>query len=164
MAADNVETAFCLPSGVNEDFARNLKWQHNQQQQNQENINQQKQQNNNQFTSPLTTPAVSETSFGNAFDETEENCFDHISMVYIKKLFFTRAGKKLPENPFQNMSTIMISSSHPLQMLKSSRLQMFFILGTLKNFAILTGKHLCWSLFFFKSCRVSRDSNTGVFL
>ena len=35
MAADNVKTAFCLPSKVNEDFIRNLIWEHRQQQQNQ---------------------------------------------------------------------------------------------------------------------------------
>ena len=45
MVADNVKTAFRLPSGVNEDFIRNLIWQHQQQQQ-QENINQQQQQQN----------------------------------------------------------------------------------------------------------------------
>ena len=47
MAADNVKTAFRLPSEVNEDFIRNLIWEHRQQQQNQKNINQQ-QQNTNQ--------------------------------------------------------------------------------------------------------------------
>ena len=51
MAAENVKTAFCLPSGVNEDFIRNLLWQHQQQRQQQENITQQQQQNINQFTS-----------------------------------------------------------------------------------------------------------------
>ena len=51
MAANNVKTAFRVPSGVNEDFIRNLMWQHRQQQQ-RENINQQQQQQNiNQFTS-----------------------------------------------------------------------------------------------------------------
>ena len=51
MAANNVKTAFRLPNWVNEDFIRNLIWQHQQQQQ-QENINQQQQQQNiNQFTS-----------------------------------------------------------------------------------------------------------------
>ena len=30
---------------------------------------------------------------------------------------------------------------------RSSRLQMFFKIGVLKNFAIFTGKHMCWSLF-----------------
>ena len=51
MAADSVETAFRLPTGINEDFIRNLIWQHQQQQQQQENINQQQQQQNiNQFT------------------------------------------------------------------------------------------------------------------
>ena len=35
MAANNVKTAFRLPSGVNKDFIRNLIWQHRQQQQHQ---------------------------------------------------------------------------------------------------------------------------------
>ena len=34
--------------------------------------------------------------------------------------------------------------------LKSSRSQMFFNIGALKNFANFTGKHLCWSLFLIK--------------
>ena len=33
---------------------------------------------------------------------------------------------------------------------KSSRLQMFFKIGLHKNFTILTGKHLYWSLFLLK--------------
>ena len=44
MAANNVETVFRLPSGVNEEFIRNLLWQHQQQQHQQEN-NQQQQRN-----------------------------------------------------------------------------------------------------------------------
>ena len=51
MSANNVKTAFHLPSGVNEDFIRNLLWQHQQQRQKKENINQQQQQNISQFTS-----------------------------------------------------------------------------------------------------------------
>ena len=43
MAANNVKTAFRLSSGVNEDFIRNLIWQHQQQQQHQKNIKQQQQ-------------------------------------------------------------------------------------------------------------------------
>ena len=39
---------------------------------------------------------MSKTPSGNTFDETEENGFDHISMVYIKELLFTGAGKKKP--------------------------------------------------------------------
>ena len=33
---------------------------------------------------------------------------------------------------------------------RSSRSQMFFKILTFKNFAIFTGKHLCWSLFLIK--------------
>ena len=50
MVVEIVKAAFHLLSGVNEDFIRNLTWQHHQQQQ-QENINQQQQQNINQFAS-----------------------------------------------------------------------------------------------------------------
>ena len=63
MAANKVESAFRLPSRVNEDFIRNLLWQHLQEQQ-QENIN--------QFTTPPSTTATSERSSGNTLDETEE--------------------------------------------------------------------------------------------
>ena len=35
-------------------------------------------------------------------------------------------------------------------LLRSSRLQMFFKIGALKNFPIFTRKHLCWSLFLIK--------------
>ena len=33
---------------------------------------------------------------------------------------------------------------------KAARLQMFFKIGVLKNYAIFTGKHLCWSYFLIK--------------
>ena len=33
---------------------------------------------------------------------------------------------------------------------RSSRLEMFLKIGVLKNFAIFTGKYLCWSLFLIK--------------
>ena len=47
---------------------------------------------------------------------------------------------------------------------------MFFNIVLLKNFAIFTGKQLCWSLFLIKlqafrlATLLKRDSNTGVFL
>ena len=52
---------------------------------------------------------------------------------------------------------------------RSIRLQMFFKISVVRNVAILTGKHLCWSLFLIKRFLVSlfllkRDFNTGVFL
>ena len=60
MATNKVETAFCLPSEVNEDFMRNLLWQHLQQQQ---------EKNINQFTSPPPTSAMSETASGNTLND-----------------------------------------------------------------------------------------------
>ena len=59
MAVSKVETAFRLPSGVNEDFVRNLLWQY---------LQQQYQENINQFTSPPPTWAMSERSSGNMLD------------------------------------------------------------------------------------------------
>ena len=52
---------------------------------------------------------------------------------------------------------------------RSSRLQMFFKIGVLKIFAIVTGKHLCWSFFLIKlqawepATLSIGDSNTDVF-
>ena len=52
---------------------------------------------------------------------------------------------------------------------RSSRLQMIFKIDVLKDFAIFTGKHLCWSLFLImlqvlRSATLSeRDSITGVY-
>ena len=55
---------------------------------------------------------------------------------------------------------------------RSSRSQMFFKIGVLKNFANFTGKHLCWSLFLIKlqalfnkvSCGISQFfKNTSFF-
>ena len=49
--------------------------------------------------------------------------------------------------------------------------QVFFKTGVLKNFAILAGKRLCWSLFLIKidqsfrlATLLKKHSNTGVFL
>ena len=48
---------------------------------------------------------------------------------------------------------------------RSSRSQMFFKIGILKNFAIITGKHLCWSPFLIKlhtwrsAALLNRDSH-----
>ena len=50
---------------------------------------------------------------------------------------------------------------------RSSCMQMFFKTGFARNFAIFTGKHLCWSLFLIKENFIStfsqRDFNTGDF-
>ena len=42
--------------------------------------------------------------------------------------------------------------------LRSSRSQAFFKIDALKNFAIFTGKHLCWSLFLIKLQAFSRGT------
>ena len=50
---------------------------------------------------------------------------------------------------------------------RSSRLQMFYKKGVLKNFSSFTEKHLFWSLFWIElspTTLLKRDSNTGVFL
>ena len=49
---------------------------------------------------------------------------------------------------------------------RSSRLQMFYKKGVLKNFSSFTEKHLFWSLFWIElspATLLKRDSNTGVF-
>ena len=51
------------------------------------------------------------------------------------------------------------SNGEPLKKIKSSRLQMFFKIGCIKSFAILTGKHPCWSHFL-----ITLQASTQVFL
>ena len=89
-------------------FTRNLLWE-NQQQKQQENIKQQQLHFINEFTYPSPTPALSETSSGNGFDETEENGFDQQNTDEekdIKQLLFTGADKEkirelLPEHVYR---------------------------------------------------------------
>ena len=56
------------------------------------------------------------------------------------------------------------------KIIRSSRWQMFFKIGVLKNFAIFTEKHLCWSLFLIMLQTIwpvtfyKRDSNRCIFL
>ena len=44
--------------------------------------------------------------------------------------------------------------------IRNSRSQMFFKIGVLKNFAVFTGKYLCWSLLYNKVAGL-KDSYTG---
>ena len=54
--------------------------------------------------------------------------------------------------------------------LQSSRSQIFFKIGVIKNFSNFTGKYLCWSIFLIKlqtwrpAALLRRGSNTGVSL
>ena len=41
---------------------------------------------------------------------------------------------------------------------RSSGLQMFFKIGILKDFAVFTGKHLCWSLFLIKLVEIRDET------
>ena len=45
---------------------------------------------------------------------------------------------------------VHVICSHSTKSLRSSRSQMFFKIGVLKNFSILARKYLCWSLFWKK--------------
>ena len=78
---------------------------------------QQQQQENNQFTSPPLTPAMSETSSGNALDETEENDFDQRKVDEEENSFISNSyyllqqARTKSQNSFQSMSTIQPSTS-----------------------------------------------------
>ena len=78
MAANKAETAFRLPIGDNEFFIRNLSWQHLQKQQ---------QENVNQFASPPQTPAMSEMSSGNVFDDLNLKTFIYYFKSSLEDMF-----------------------------------------------------------------------------
>ena len=67
-----------------------------------------------------------------------------------------------------NLELLGRCNSEPLKKSKSGRLQLFFELSGIKNFAIFTGKHLYSGPFLIKlqvfrpATFLKRDSNTGV--
>ena len=67
-----------------------------------------------------------------------------------------------------NLELLGRCNSEPLKKSKSGRLQLFFELSGIKNFAIFTGKHLYSGPFLIKlqvfrpTTFLKRDSNTGV--
>ena len=83
-------------------------------------------------------------------------------MIWLRKSksginsWFLRAAT-LCENEHFHLKVVSFS------LFRSSFSQMFFKIGVLKNFAIITGNHPCWRLFLIK-LQVWRYSNTGVFL
>ena len=56
------------------------------------------------------------------------------------------------------------NQSREISIARNSRSQLFFKIGILKNFAILTGKHLCWSLSLRPVTLLKKNSNAGLFL
>ena len=66
----------------------------------------------------------------------------------VKKVFL-EISQNLQENACVRVSFLikMLVINLLNRSVRSTRFQMFFKKGVLKNFAILTGKHLCWSLF-----------------
>ena len=57
---------------------------------------------------------------------------------------------KMTQEEVQSAAALSIFDKFLFSRHKSNRLQMYFKLGALKNFAIFTGKHLCWSLFLLR--------------
>ena len=79
---------------------------------------------------------------------------------------------KASKNVIVNVVTIMMSFGEItwLQRHTNSHRRCSIKTAVLKNVAIFTGRHLCWSLFLKKlqtsrsATLLKRDSNTGVFL
>ena len=70
----------------------------------------------------------------------------------------------------QQISCAMWSQPYSANIVRSSRLHMFFKISLLENFSDFTLKHLWWSFFLIKlqlwrlAILLKRNSNTGVFL
>ena len=85
-----------------------------------------------------------------------------------KKLVLWLRSWSLTPSYILDLEPLGPCNSEPLKKSKSSHSQMFFEISSIKNFAIFTGKHLCWGLGLIKlhACRpatfLKRDSNTGV--
>ena len=53
---------------------------------------------------------------------------------------------------FWKIASLKTSWSEKSDKYRSSRSQMFFKIAGIKDFAVFTGKHLCWSLFGLRAC------------
>ena len=111
-----------------------------------------------------------------------KNCYN-IASYYSMNLTIFNCGTKMvgePVNLFENppnvvntRRTFCLVSNHCWSLrnqaffFRSSRSQMFFKMGVLKNFAIFTGKHLCWYFFLIKlqvsTTLLKRGSNISDF-
>ena len=86
-----------------------------------------------------------------------------MAKLNIYRLFATVSG-------FNTLSTSKKRKKSKKKKARSSRMQVSFRIGVLKNFAHFTGKHLCRSPFLIKLqalrlvTLLKRDSKTGVFL
>ena len=67
-------------------------------------------------------------------------------ICFLMYFYFPWKGILRPEEEV-GRSPIFIIINFMIRSYKSSRSQMFFKKGVLKNFTILTRKHLCWNLF-----------------
>ena len=99
---------------------------------------------------------------------------EKLCKIYFKKLCFQNV---LAFFIFFIVTLISVISSTPMacdvmcvQYVQKQPQEVFFKEGVRKNFANLTEKHLCWSLFLIKmeargpATLLKRDSNTDLFL
>ena len=94
--------------------------------------------------------------------------FTRCIFLQFEKIFRTiRQGHRFCEISYFPFLTSLVSAN---KMFRNSCLQLFFKIGFLKNFTILTGKHFWCRVFFikytaFRAATLSKgDSDTGVFL
>ena len=85
---------------------------------------------------------------GNVSRRTKKNmAITHKKSLLIKNLTYSLIFKVYFMKSF---AAAKASSAFIKNRCRSSRSQMFFKIGVVKNFAMFTRKHLCWSLFLIK--------------
>ena len=85
---------------------------------------------------------------GNVSRRTKKNmAITHKKSLPIKNLTYSLIFKVYFMKSF---AAAKASSAFIKNRYRSSRSQMFFKIGVVKNFAMFTRKHLCWSLFLIK--------------
>ena len=101
-----------------------------------------------------------EASIKNVFDKVFNNVFQkHSFQKKLKLQIFHLFIKLIKKRNYKDISqfpflTLFRKSRRNLSMnpYRSSRSQVFFKIGVIKNFPIFTGKVLCWSLSLIKMC------------
>ena len=83
------------------------------------------------------------------------------NFIIISKLFWNYLRTSANDCFYNFVITLMIIFTFiTFTTIRSSRSQMFYKIGVLKNVANLTGKHLCWSTFFNKVADLNPEKKT----
>ena len=81
-------------------------------------------------------------------------CHWDICMIEVMNCFCEMVDRRKVSNPIWKVLTIVNTTSRIWTWVQKQPTEVFYKKAVLKNFAVFTGKQLCWTLFLLKSERL----------